>query len=353
MNQDTRSRWAGMSRVQACAVLLALLLALLAALPRAGVGLVATGAAANGPANADLHLYRTINARLAAGEPYYAAVARTQREQDYPLRPFITLRLPTLALVSVALGPVVMTGMIWALMLALLIIWWRRLEGAYADPKRRVTGLLLLASGLTLAARPELIVVHEIWAGLLIALSLGPYRPDRYWPALLAAALALAIRELALPYVLLMGALALWQRDWRQAGGWAMLCLGFGVLMVWHALQVAAEVVPGDPASQGWAQIGGLPMALRALRMTSALRALPEIIALLLIVLSLFGWISWRGGIARAGALLLLGFTLLLSLLGRPENFYWALIVSPLLLLGLGFVPQAMGDLWRGLRAAR
>ena len=39
----------------------------------------------------------------------------------------------------------------------------------------------------------------------------------------IAAALALAIREHALPFVLLLGAIAAWRGDWRQARAWALL----------------------------------------------------------------------------------------------------------------------------------
>ena len=45
-------------------------------------------------------------------------------------------------------------------------------------------------------------VLHELWAGMLLALAFGLHRPGRkYGAALVAAGLALAIREHALPFV--------------------------------------------------------------------------------------------------------------------------------------------------------
>ena len=74
---------------------------------------------------------------------------------------------------------------------------------------------------------------------------------------MVAAALALAIRELALPYILLMGALALCGRSWREAAAWAGVVLLFGFGLAWHAHEVAKVVLPSDPGSPGWTSFGG------------------------------------------------------------------------------------------------
>ena len=36
---------------------------------------------------------------------------------------------------------------------------------------------------------------------------------------------------------------------------------------------------------------------------------------------------------------------LIFMVLGRPDNFYWGLMVAPTLLLGLAFLPRAFADL--------
>ncbi len=44
----------------------------------------------------DLALYRRISERVITGEDYYAAALAEQRAGNYPTRPFVTVRLPTL-----------------------------------------------------------------------------------------------------------------------------------------------------------------------------------------------------------------------------------------------------------------
>lgn len=297
--------------------------------------------------NPDLLLYNSIIARVARGEDYYPVAAQEQRNQGYPLRPFVTFRLPTLAVFSAALGVPMMRAMLWMLMACVAMAWWIRLKHAFDVPKRRVSGTLLVVSGLTLAGRPELVVAHEIWAGALIALSLGVHRVDRWWPSLALALMAVVIRELAVPFLMLMAALALFGRRWRECAGWILAILLFAAVMLLHARHVAAVVLPTDPASPGWASFGGWPFFVSAMRMTSALRALPDWLGNLIVPLSLLGWASWRSFTGMAGALLLGGYAVMLMLFGRTQNFYWGLLVSPLLLLGLAFLPRALPDLFR------
>ena len=51
----------------------------------------------------DVALYETIVEGVRAGGNYYAIAARSLRAGDYPLKPFVTFRLPTLALIQAAL----------------------------------------------------------------------------------------------------------------------------------------------------------------------------------------------------------------------------------------------------------
>ena len=45
------------------------------------------------------------------------------------------------------------------------------------------------------------------------------------------AALALVSRAHVLPFVLLMGAMAAWRRDWKEAAAWGALTLAFLAVM--------------------------------------------------------------------------------------------------------------------------
>src|SRR3712207_1297255 len=52
----------------------------------------------------DLALYKAVAGRVGEGESYYSAVTAEQRARNYPLRPVVTVRLPTLAWIIGSLG---------------------------------------------------------------------------------------------------------------------------------------------------------------------------------------------------------------------------------------------------------
>lgn len=299
--------------------------------------------------NEDLHLYSSIIRRVAAGESYYAVAADEHRKGHYPLRPFVTMRLPTLALVSAELGRTAMTALLFALVLATMCAWWTRLAHNYDDAGRRISAIGLLLAGMMAAFWRDFIVLHELWAGILLALAFALHRPRRWLPSLLVAACALAIRELALPFVLLWGAFALYGRRWREAGAIAIVVASFAMLMTWHAAQVGAVTTAADPASPGWTALGGWTAFVRTMQMPSALRAFPPAIGSAVIVLTLFGWASWRSTAGLFGTLMFTGYGVIFMILGRPDNFYWGFMVVPTFLIGLSFLPRAIYDLRRAI----
>ncbi len=65
----------------------------------------ASSTSAKPPRDRDLVLYERIAERVAAGDNYYVAAVQEQRAGDYPVRPGIAVRLPTLALLAASLGP--------------------------------------------------------------------------------------------------------------------------------------------------------------------------------------------------------------------------------------------------------
>jgi hypothetical protein len=301
--------------------------------------------------NDDLRLYRLITARVANGEGYYSAAFAEHRANEYPTRPFVTVRLPTLAVLTGPLSHFAIGLAFAVIAIATLLVWLKKLDNAFRDPGRRITGVMLIASGLIMGVIPRYFVLHELWAGALIALSLGLYRPQNYWPSILAAAGALAVRETALPYVMLMAAFAIYEKRWREVMVWGLLLGMFAIGLSLHALTVNGLFLPSDVASPGWLRFGGLQSMIAAMAKTSALRIFPELAAALAIPLSLLGWMSWRSSIGARGVLYIAGFGFMLTIIGRAENFYWGLMIAPLLLLGLAFVPQALADVVHSIKA--
>jgi hypothetical protein len=353
------SRFASLSRAQALAVIAALVCAILlsvvrlpgpATVPAPEPQATMATAPATAAKNDDLILYAAITARVAQGESYYAAAADEHRKGIYPLRPFITMRLPTLAAVSATLGPTAMTGILYMLVLATLLAWRQRLRSQFGDPGRRNIALGLLLAGIMAAFWREFIVLHELWAGILLALAFALHRPGKWLPSVAVAACALMIRELALPFVLLMTAFATCDRRWREAATLAAIIALFGVAMILHARHVAAVVTAVDLASPGWASFGGWQSFVRTMQMPGALRAFPDWVGSIAVILSLFGWLSWRSRSGLFATLLFAGYGLFFASLGRPDNFYWGFVVVPTFLIGLAFLPQAFADLHAATR---
>ena len=351
------SRYAAWPRRAAQAMLalwLALLLAAALTPIRAGED-EAPAAAARAPAaqlrdrDADLALYDEVILRLRHGEHYYAVIAEEHRRHRFPLHPGFAVRLPTLAVIEAALPEAVLPPLAMLLAAATLLAWWRKLGGDPAAAPVRALAIAALALGLTVGLTRYFFVLHELWAGQLLALAFGLHRPERgQWRgAWLAAALALAMREHALPFVLLMAAFALWQRRWREGTAWAALALAFVAVLAVHLHTVAAMVLPSDPPSASWITLRGLTGWLSMLVLSSNLRLLPHALGAVLVVASVAGWSGWASRAGLFGTLLQAGYGLTFAIAGRGDNFYWGMMVAPTLLVGLAFLPAATRDLWR------
>ena len=300
----------------------------------------------------DLQLYRDIIARVGNGESYYPVAADELRKGGYPLKPFVTFRLPTLTFAYAHLPEILLSVIEGLLALAVIIVWGRRLE-PHLPFRMLALAVVLIVGGTATLVEPVTGLFHESWAALLMALMIGLRRPGHAAGAIVAGTLALLIRETALPMILAMGGLALLERRCREALGWAAAVALFAVALAIHAQLVAQVVTPGDLASPGWNALLGVRFALQAFAMVSSAVALPPSLAIPVILLSLFGWGSVATGWGLRVTLLLLGYGLMLALFARADTFYWALLVAPLSLLGLIFVPRVIAELVHASRGMR
>ena len=355
---DWLARWCALERplrnlprVAALAVLVALVAALAwstVAVPQMRSGEAkaqVTKAENNGKKGiGDYELYRRIYKRVDAGENYYKAAVAEQRANRYPVKPFVTVRLPTLATVQSWLG-LEMLGHVLVVMLVVSVGLYLPLTQDRTGLAERVAGAFaLLLGGASLFARQGPLS-HESVAGILLTLALLSYRTTNFWPSLIFAAMALAVRELALPFVLLWLALALVAGRWREAG-WVAGVVALFALGLWlHSLGVAAAVVDGGLASPGWKAMAGPALPLMGLVRMTPLLTLPTWLAAPLAVLPLVGWASLGGKRAGFACLSFAGFFLMMALFARPENYYWALIILPAYAAGLAFAPRAVADL--------
>ena len=365
-------RFAGWTRMQArlfAAVFVLLLIASAIVPIRAGpqvtkrvgfVEAVAGGAAAKAAERArddDLALYDRVIARIGKGENYYPVVAEEHRRSNYPLRPGLAVRLPTLAYFAAWLGDpgkgadvFVPAEMGLAIVLAGSVIWawWRRLGEEPGGHDRRLMGAALVFFGASLGLNRYFFVLHELWAGMLLALALGLHRPGRkYLGAVLVAGLALAIREHVLPFILLMAAMAAWRRDWKEAAIWCLPVVLFAGGLAWHLHLVAQQVLPSDPVGPSWLEMRGLSGFLSNVVLFSNLRFLPHYVAGPIVMLAMVGWAAWKSPLGTTATLLFSGYATAFAIVGRPDNFYWGGVIAPALFVGLAFVPMAVKSLVR------
>jgi hypothetical protein len=336
------TRYAGWPRMAARAVFALLILALLASFDALRLG-TAGGSAPEGPG--DLALYGGIVEAMRHGGDYYTTTAEALRAGGYPLRPFVTFRMPTLATVLATLPSWATLALLYTLAGGVFLAWQARLATALASPVARVGAAALLLAGLIAYVQPALIYFHEIWAGLFVALSLALHDRHRWVEAVAIGLAACVVRETAALYVLVMLGFALLSGARREAIGWIAALGVLAIVVVAHAWAVAQVVRPLDPVSPGWAGLPGFGAWVRAMAASTALNPVSLWIAAPIVVLALFGWSAWAGATGARAATTLAAYALLLTLGGRPDTFYWGLLSAAPLLVGLVFVPAASRDL--------
>jgi len=297
--------------------------------------------------DADLAFYDRVIERIAKGESYYDFVVEEQRASNYPVRPGLAVRLPTLAYLDAWLGRAGQTAAAVALLLAALVAWWRRLGEEPGGDSGRLWKLAFLYFGVSLGLNSYFFVLHELWVGSLLALAFALHRPGKWGASLAVAGLALAIREHALPFVLLMAAMAFWRRDWKEGAAWSALAAAFLALLAIHLQIVSERTLPTDPRSDSWLALRGLSGWLSNVVLSSNLRFLPHWLAGPLVIAAMAGWAGWRSPAGTFGTFLFLGYALAFALAGRTNNFYWGMTIAPALFLGFAFAPRALASLWR------
>lgn len=300
----------------------------------------------------DLALYDQAITRIARGENYYDFIVAEQRAANYPVRPGVAVRLPTLAYIDAALGKPGQVVAAVILMLGVLAAWWRRLNEEPGGKRRARMGMALLFLGASLGLNRYYFVLHELWAGMLIALAFGLHRPGRWGWSLAAAALAVAIREHALPFIVLMAAMAGWRRDWKECAAWSALTVVFLACLAVHLHIISQFVLPSDREGQGWLALRGLGGWLSDIVLSSNLRFLPHWLAGPAVIVMMLGWAAWRSAAGTFGFLLYAGYGLAFMIAGRPDNFYWGAVIAPAMFIGIAFAPMGLRSLIARARSA-
>src|SRR3546814_7805385 len=106
-----------------------------------------------------------------------------------------------------------------------------------------------------------------------------------------------------------------------------------------HAHAVWSVPTLSDPVSPGWNTGGGWRFVVAAVPKATMFNLSPVAITPLLVPLSLLGWAAWSGASGLRTFLSLPGFICAMRLFGRPDTFYWAVRIPPLLFVALLFAP--------------
>jgi hypothetical protein len=296
---------------------------------------------------ADGQLYRSIIEQVHAGENYYEVAGRELRSRGYATRPFFTWRLPLLAWFLGSM-PRPIFGM-WVLILLALVtlfLWIRVLEQE-KDFFGVLAGSLLLCGPLLLSISKEGFLFHELWAGICIALSLAAHARRRWFLCGASGLLALFLRELALPYIIVMLLTAWRERQHREAMFWLAGLMAFGLFLAAHATIVSGLLTNADRPNTSWIQLGGWSFVLATAQWNTFLLAAPWWVVPVVLPLALLGLAGWRGAIGTRLALTVGAYVATYFVVGRSDNFYWGLMYAPLMSLGLLYTVPSLVDLWR------
>ena len=299
----------------------------------------------------DVRLYHDMAKEVAKGTPYHQAAAQLHRAHHYPLKPFVTMRPPTLVVVAANIGWRNLQLLAQALLMLGLFAWVVAFEGQLHWTERVLVAIAFSAGG-GFVMNEGLLALHEYWAGLFMALGLaGVVGWPRKWGLIvLPIAAGLLVRELVVPFALLALAFAVVEKRAGQAAAWAAVLAAFGAFMAFHAQEVAAQLHPGDISSPGWHAGQGFSAFLKAVIFTSTLGPLPRPLALFLAMLPLLGWLALPGRAGLFSQLLVAGYVVMISAFSRPDTFYWGAIMLPWYFVGYALLPRAFWQLAGAIR---
>ncbi|WP_417308396.1 hypothetical protein [Devosia sp.] len=326
-------------------VAIAALVAVLVAVAVVSEGSAPPAPSAEAVGAGDAAAYARIIAEMQSGGGYHDSAQNVLRAEGYGTRSVFNWRTPAWPILVAGLGPALAQAFLGALALFALALTYRmaRPDGL------AVAAIATLAVGSSLfgIAAPEAVYFTEIAAGTLILLSVAAYGAGWRWIGLLAGLIALFVRELAAPYVLVCLVIALWQRRWREAAGWAAGMAVYALYFGWHWWEVARRLGAEDRAyPDSWLQFGGMAFLLKTSGFNGLWSLAPVWVTALILPVALFGLWAWRGG-GRALAVVAAYLTLF-ALVGKPFNSYWGALYTPVMMLGFGWAWLALREAFAG-----
>ena len=301
----------------------------------------------------DIGLYMAEIQRIHAGENYYQVAAAELVAQGYPTASVFNWRTPLpMWLIGKLPDPLLGRLILIAAGIAMLLMAFEATAREQPNVYRLAIPLaVLLVAPLLPCFQGNIFVLTEIWAGIMIALSLSAYGVGlRFLGATMALA-ALFLRELALPYCMLGLALALWQRRPKESMVYIVGLVGWAVFYGLHCWKVSHLITAAAEAHHhGWVQFGGLTFVIAVAQMNACLVLLPVWATVIFFALAMIGLAGWQTAWGTRIALTACTYVVAFSIVGQEFNSYWGHMIAPLFCFGAVRAPAALADLWRTAR---
>jgi hypothetical protein len=298
----------------------------------------------------DSALFGTVVTRLRAGESYYPVFGQELEARGYATASVFNWRLPTLAVFQASLPSLRASSTILTTIgVGTIALWcWALRAGGLGRAALAIPLLLTMIP----AWRSESVgLIHDVWAGQLIALSLALWASGFLSLSVASGYAAASIRELAVPYLIVMAGLAFWESRPREGRAWLVAIGAFLVLFGWHALRVL-PAIPAHPLGNTWLSFGGWCFVLRAARANLALTLAPTWVNALVVPVAWIGLWMWNTPVGRRLTATVTLYIVSFVIIGRPDNWYWGFLVAPLLPLGaFGWLPSLRPGAVAAIRA--
>jgi hypothetical protein len=339
------TRLAGLSRNWAIAVMVMAGLAFLGLYLAAQIPVPEPTISARG---SDQQMYAGVVEALRHGVPYYDALRTGLSAGHYGMQSIFNWRTPFFMSLTALLPSfevmyvlVILTALAGAVLACALV--WRELGPIAAGI---LTGVEVLSLGTCLV--PKGYLISELPTGFLILVSATAYGLGARRTGFGAAVLALFIRELAGPYVLVCAFMAWRERRWRELAAWGIAGLAYGIYFLWHVHMVLAHQNPADHADpSGWVQFGGLEFVLNTAAFNGYFLAVPLWVTAILLPIAFIGLMAWSGPAGERTALTVFFYLALYAVAGKTVDNYWGALFTPLLTMGIVWFPAALRDLLR------
>jgi hypothetical protein len=296
-----------------------------------------------------LKLYQTVVEQIQTGKSYYSVVGHELRRIGYPTRSVFNWRLPALAWFLGQL-PSVRTGQTLGFILSMttLLIWLIVLHQSQYAIWQFFLGGLFLSGPIIYSLFPGTFLLHEFWAGTLIAISLAAHANGWRYISIVSGLMALFLRELTLPFVCIMMVLAYAEGQRREALIWLIGLLIFGGELLFHWTIVSRLITENDKALQGgWIVFGGWPFVLNTAQMHPFFLTFPPWVIAIILPLALLGFAVRLDASGMRVAFTIGIYVLAFLIVGRPNDIAWGLMYAFIMPLGLLHVPYAIGKLWQ------